>query len=169
ELEEAFPETASFLAFFLEGILAARTQAFEQLVVQGKEELAAAGVTLAGSAADELAIDPPRFVPFRAQNVQAAGLGDGAAFFLHGVLRFDVPDGAFPDIRGHIAAAGILALELDPGNWLGIAAQDDVGAAPGHVGGYGHRPAPAGLGHDFRFAPNILRFGIEDLVRDADG
>ena len=34
----------------------------------------------------------------------------------------------------------------------GIAAQQNIGSAAGHVGGDGHHPQPPGLGHNLRFA-----------------
>src|SRR5579884_2380579 len=45
-----------------------------------------------------------------------------------------------------------------------IAAQDDVHAPAGHVGGDGHRPRPAGLGDDLGLLLVVL--GVEDLVGD---
>ena len=57
------------------------------------------------------------------------------------------------------------ALRLEVGH-LGIqrATQHDVGAAPGHVGGDGHRARPAGLRHDVRLA--LVLLGVQHLMRD---
>ena len=48
---------------------------------------------------------------------------------------------------------------------LQVAAQHDVGAAAGHVGGNGNRADLAGPGDDLRFLLVVL--GVEHLVRDA--
>ena len=48
---------------------------------------------------------------------------------------------------------------------VGIASQQDVGAAPGHVGGDGHRARAPRLGHDLGFLVVVLR--VEDHVPDA--
>ena len=47
---------------------------------------------------------------------------------------------------------------------LRAAAQDDVGAAAGHVGGNGDRARPPGLRHDVRLA--LVLLGVQHLVRD---
>ena len=60
---------------------------------------------------------------------------------------------------------GVFFLELGPGHGLGIAAEDDVGAAAGHVRGDGHGAQPAGLGDDLGLALVVL--GVEDVVGDA--
>jgi hypothetical protein len=53
-----------------------------------------------------------------------------------------------------------------PGEEVRVAAEEDVGAATGHVGRDGHRAHPARLGHDLRFLLVVLR--VEHLVvRDA--
>ena len=54
-----------------------------------------------------------------------------------------------------------------PRHVLGVAAQQDVGAAPRHVGGDGHRAAAPALRHNLRLALHILRLRIQQLVRDA--
>ena len=60
--------------------------------------------------------------------------------------------GAFHSSVGHVEARGVLVLELGPGQRLGIAAEDDVGAAAGHVRGDGHGAFAAGLGDDLGLA-----------------
>ena len=60
-------------------------EAFEQLVLQRQEELAAARVALARGAADELAVDAGGLVAFGAEDVQAAGLRDRLAFLADAV------------------------------------------------------------------------------------
>ena len=46
-----------------------------------------------------------------------------------------------------------------------VAAQLDVGAAAGHVGGDGDRAQLTGLGHDLGLL--FVMLGVQDLVRDA--
>ena len=58
-----------------------------------------------------------------------------------------------------------LGRQLVLGQQLGVAAQDDVDASAGHVGGDGDAAAPAGLGHDLGL-PEVL-LGVQDVVRDA--
>src|ERR1035441_1390795 len=63
-------------------------------------------------------------------------------------------------------ALGDLFLEaLVLGHELGVAAEQDVGTAAGHVGGNGDGVLTAGLGDDAGFA--FVIFGVEDLVADA--
>src|SRR5690606_14025922 len=52
-----------------------------------------------------------------------------------------------------------------PGHEVGVAAQDDVGAAARHVGGDGHGPFAARLGYDFGFPVVVL--GVQHLVGNA--
>src|SRR5262249_40522442 len=68
------------------------------------------------------------------------------------LLGLDVLDGGLPLRLGHVQARGVLVLQLGPGHRLGVAAQDDVGAAAGHVGRDGHGPGPARLGDDLGLA-----------------
>ena len=53
-----------------------RFQTAKQLVLQREEELARAGISLPGRAADELAVDPRRAVHFGGDDVQAACSAD---------------------------------------------------------------------------------------------
>ena len=78
---------------------------------------------------------------------------------------FDFADQGVPFLLRHFQPGGIFLLELGPGHGLGIAAEDDVGAAAGHVRGDGHGAQPAGLGDDLGLALVVL--GVEDLVGDA--
>ena len=57
----------------------------------------------------------------------------------------------------------VAAAPADP--HVGVAAELDVGAAAGHVGGDGHRTDPAGLGDDVRLL--LVVAGVQHLVRDA--
>lgn len=54
-----------------------------------------------------------------------------------------------------------------PRHVLRVASQQDVGAAPRHVGGDGDGAAPPALRHDLRFALHVLRLGVQQLIGDA--
>ena len=56
----------------------------------------------------------------------------------------------------------LLGERLLPGHELGVAAEQNVGPSAGHVGGDGHRPLTAGLGHELGFLGVVLR--VEDHV-----
>ena len=51
------------------------------------------------------------------------------------------------------------------GNEVGVAAQQDVRATAGHVGGDGDGALAASLGHDLRLA--LVELGVEHVVLDA--
>ncbi|MCE2806030.1 MAG: hypothetical protein LW700_12590, partial [Gemmataceae bacterium] len=72
--------------------------AAHQVVIEGDEELAAAGIALAAGAASELVVDAAGIVALGADDVQAALLGHLAALLLHALLRLDLVDGALPDV-----------------------------------------------------------------------
>ena len=55
--------------------------------------------------------------------------------------------------------------EVLAGHELGVAAEQDVGTAAGHVGGDGDHAEAAGLGDDFGFL--LVELGVEDDVADA--
>ena len=59
----------------------------------------------------------------------------------------------------------LLANEVLAGHEVGVAAEEDVGAAACHVGGDGDHAETAGLGYDFGFL--LVEFGVEDDVTDA--
>src|SRR5437899_12666565 len=63
-------------ANLLELLLLGRSQPFQKLVLEREEELIAARVALAAAAANQLAINAASLVALRADDVQAAGLGD---------------------------------------------------------------------------------------------
>src|SRR5205814_1701939 len=107
-------------------------------------EPAGAGVPLPTGAATELVVDPAGLMALGADNVQPALGGHTAAFLRHLLLRFDLLDRALPLVRGNIQAGLVLVLQPGPGQRFRVAAEDDVGAATGHVGGDGHRSDPAG-------------------------
>src|SRR5262249_26363518 len=138
-----------------------------EVIFERQEEAARARVALAAGAAAELVVDAARFVPFGADDVQPAHLGDLAAFFLHLFLGLDLDDRLLPDVVGNVEPGGVAVLQAGPGERLGIAAQNNVGAAAGHVGGDGDAADAAGLGDDLGLAGGVFRLGVEQLVLDA--
>ena len=73
-----------------------------------------------------------------------------------GHLGLDIGDGGIA-----LGALGqILQLVLDAE--LDIAAQLNIGAAPGHIGGDGHRTKPTGLRHDMCL--HLVEAGIQHGV-----
>ncbi len=136
-----------------------------QVVFQRKVKAAAAGIALATAAAAKLQVDAAGLVPLGADDVQAAQRADLLPLELHLFALFDLLDQRRPFLLGHVEARGVLVLQQGPGHGLGIAAEDDVGAAAGHVRGDGHGLHAAGLGHDLGLALVVL--GVEHLVRHA--
>ena len=61
-----------------------------------------------------------------------------------------------------MARASLLLHQLLAGHELRIAAQQNIGAAAGHVGGDGHHPQPPGLGHNLRLA--LVELGVQHHV-----
>ena len=122
-----------------------------QAVLEREVEAARARVALAPGAPAELVVDAARLVALGADDVQAAELD-------HPVVA---PPPLLADARdlllGRVLQGGDLGVR--------IAAEDDVGAPAGHVGGDGHRPGASGLGDDLRLLLVVL--GVEHLVRDA--
>ena len=76
------------------------------------------------------------------------------------ILGFAIAGGLADDLLGE---AGLAQVGL--GQKLRVAAQHNVGAAAGHIGGDGDGAQLAGLGHDLRFLLVIL--GVEDGMGDA--
>ena len=112
-----------------------------------------AGIALAAGAAAQLIVDAPALVALGAEHEQAAG---GERLLLQ---ARDL--GADLGRRGAFARSPV----LDVGQFLadahvGIAAELDVGAAAGHVGGDGDRAGHAGLGDDVGFL--LVVAGVED-------
>ena len=70
----------------------------------------------------------------------------------------------FASLLGSFSASSF-AERLLPRHELGVAAEQDVGAAARHVGGDGHRALAAGLRDDLRFLRVVLR--VQHDVLDA--
>ena len=127
-----------------------------QVVLEREVELGAARVALAAGAAAQLVVDAARLVALGAEHVQPAR-GDHL-LLLGGHLLVDPGRARRP-----------LGLVLDLGQLLelahvGIAAELDVGAAPGHVGGDGDAAEAPGLGDDVRLL--LVIAGVQHVVRD---
>ena len=119
----------------------------QQLVVQAQVEAALARVALAARTAPELVVDAAALVALAAQHVEPAelahlvALGRGSAPRATAWRRFS---SACPSSLLEVDALG---RQLVLGQQLGVAAQDDVDASAGHVGGHGDpahadRPGP---------------------------
>ena len=157
-----------------------------QVVLQRQVEARRPGVSLPSGAPAELVVDASRLVPLGADDVQPARLDDGLVIGLG--LRHVPGLEAIPVRARHPMEAVVreidellvvdellLALRQPLGRLVGqrlparhvvgIAAEQDVGAASCHVGGDGHRARAARLGHDFGFLVVVLR--VEDHVLDA--
>ena len=136
-----------------------------QVVFEREIEAAAAGVALPAATAAKLQVDAAGLVPLGADDVQAAELLYFLPFGLHVLALFDFGDQVVPFFLGHVEPGGVFVLQQGPGHRLGIAAEDDVGAAAGHVRGDRHGGLAAGLGDDLGLALVVL--GVEHLVLDA--
>ena len=125
-----------------------------QVVFEREEELGVAGVALAAGAAAQLVVDAPDLVPLGAEHVKAAG---GERLLLEPRdLRADlVGDPRFLALGGSSMSGQLLA-----DAHVGVAAELDVGAAAGHVGGDGDGAGHAGLGDDVGFL--LVIAGVED-------
>ena len=121
-----------------------------QVVLERQVELGAARIALAAGAAAQLVVDAAGFVALGAEHVEAAG---GERLLLEGGDLVEdrlLPGGALLALE-----AGELALDAH----LGVAAELDVGAAAGHVGGDGDRARHAGLGDDEGFL--LVEAGVQ--------
>src|SRR5215207_8246096 len=143
----------------------AREQAHE-VVLRRQEEARLAGVALAAGAAAQLVVDPARLVALGADDEQAARLEDLLTALLD--ARLDAGQHVLEAlVVVRVARAEPELGELELGEVLGVAAELDVDAAPGHVGRDRDRAGTAGLRHDLALALGELRLGVEDDVRDA--
>ena len=139
-------------------------EALQEGVLQGEVEARRAGVALAAGAAAQLVVDAAGIVPFGADDVQAAG-GHDARVVLLALGARPSARASLVDLRLHLGRVEALLVELLRGQARGVAAQLDVRAAAGHVGGDGDGAAAAGLGHDGGFL--LVELGVEHLVPDA--
>ena len=130
-----------------------------QVVLEAEVEVGAPRVALAAGAAAELVVDAAAFVALGRQHVEPSrrqharlGVGD---------LGLDLA----ADRRGVDVLARLLGgLQGLDHPHLDVAAELDVGAPAGHVGGDGHRAGDAGLGDDSGLL--LVVAGVQHVVRD---
>ncbi len=121
----------------------------QQVVLARQEELRVAGVALTAGAAAQLVVDAAAFVALGAQHEQAAG-GQGLGLRLRRSRpRARPPGPARPRGSGSMPRPCCCSAPVGQPH-VDVAAQLDVGAAAGHVGGDGHRAGHAGVGDDAR-------------------
>src|SRR5208282_6598879 len=115
-------------------------------------ELRSTGVALAARASAQLVVDAPALVTLRADDIEPAG-----------VDRF-LPEGRDfrPDRRllGGALVSGSVRIDFLLHAHLDVAAELDVGASAGHVGGDGDRARNAGLGDNEGLL--LVESGVED-------
>ncbi len=124
----------------------------DQIVFQRQIETARTRIALAAGTATQLVVDAARFVPFGADDAQAAERDDLVVALL--------PLGAHAvalSWRGLFRQRLQLRVEA--------AAEHDIGAAAGHVGRDGDRLRTARLRDDVRFALVLLR--VQHFMRHA--
>ncbi len=127
-----------------------------QIVFERNKEFRGAGVALAAGAAAQLVVDAAALMPLAADHEQPAGLAhDVAGGFDLGADRggatlalFRVRDQREFGLQAHVE----------------IAAELDVGAAAGHVGGDRHRAGTARLRDDIRLL--LVIAGVQHIVLD---
>src|SRR5204862_5651441 len=128
----------------------------QQRILERQVETRAAGVALAPRAAAKLVVDPPRFVPLGADDVEATRLDHVVVANLpFGTKALDLAVSLGGQQR--FVLANLENLRLD------AAAQNDIGAAPRHVGRDRDHAGLAGLRNDLRFPRVLLR--VQDVVR----
>ena len=133
-----------------------RAEDAHQIIVEAEVETRQAGIALAARATAQLIIDAAALMALGAEHEQPASVEH--ALLLLGDLALDPLDRGSPlGARGHFLQL-IFDQEVD------VAAQLDVGAAPRHVGGDGHRAHAPGLRHDMRLA--LMEARVEHLVLD---
>jgi hypothetical protein len=137
-----------------------------QLVLQRQVEPRLTRVALAAGATAQLVVDAARLVPLGADDRQAAELGDlvvlGLDLLLEPLQRAR-PLGLV--LVGRLHRVEATAAQVLVGEELRRAAEHDVGAATGHVGGHGDRALVTGHRDDRRLT--LVLLGVQHLVRDA--
>ena len=129
----------------------------QQIVFEADVEFRLAGIALAAGAAPQLVVDAPAFVALGAQNVEPASVQGLALLLLH--------------IGANLAAQQrdllglFVTLEHRLQTHVEIAAELNIGAAAGHVGGDGHSAGHARLRHDLGFLLMVTR--VQHLVGNA--
>ena len=158
-----------------------------QVVFERQVEARGSRVSLPAGATAKLVVDAPRFVALGAEDVEAADVHDLLVLGIH--LALEMGGNAFPVGTGHaiervhveevdellvvdelLLALGqllgnFLGQALVPGRVLGVAAQQDVRAAAGHVRRDRHVVLVTGLRDDLGLLRVIL--GVQHDVPDA--
>ena len=137
-----------------------------ELVLHRQVESRLPRVALTAGSATKLVVDAPRLVTLRAHDVEPTQFGDllvlGLGLFL--VLR----QRALPRLLvGLLVLDGIQAplTQVQLGEELRVATEDDVGTTTGHVRRHGDRPESSSLGDDGSLG--LVMLGVEHLVRYA--
>ncbi len=131
-----------------------------EVVFERQVEAALARVALTAGATPELVVDAAALVALGAEHVQTAEVPDVRT--LGGALLLEPIDEGIE--AGRIGLGGEpLGQQLLLGEALGVAAEQDVDATSGHVGGDGDAVRTAGLRDDVRLALVLLR--VEHRVR----
>ena len=110
-----------------------------------------------------MVVDAACLVPLGTQDVQAACGDDLVAILVAAALRLFEGGPVFVGLR--VEDAGPLLVEDLGGHHLRVAAEQDVGASPGHVGGDGHGIGSTCLRNDLRLA--LMELGVQHVVLDA--
>src|SRR5439155_21926026 len=161
-----------------------------QVIFEQEIKTRSSGIALAAGASAQLVVNATGLVALGAENEQAARSGDFVVLrvslrsvagesFVPLIGRHDVftagvvPDGALRIVHGNLEFAlchakrlgNSLLYALLLGHELGIATEENVGAATRHVGGNRDHAFALGLGDDFGFL--LVIFGVENNVLDS--
>ena len=141
------------------GIHALGTENAHEVIFKGEIEPGPAGITLTAGTAAELIVDAAAFMALGADDEEAAG-GDDLL-----LVGFDFCGncGNAPGALGPFGNIGQIRGKAH----VEIAAELNVGAAAGHVGGNGHGACNARLGDDGCFL--FMVAGVQHIVRHAHG
>ena len=131
-----------------------RAEDAHQVVFERQEELRAPRIALTAGSSAQLVVDAPRLVPLGAEHEHAAG---GERLLLQaGDLLADHVRPRIAHPRLHIGDVGQFLADAH----VGVAAELNVGAAAGHVGGDSDRARHARLGDDVGLLLVVAR--VED-------
>jgi hypothetical protein len=108
----------------------------------------------------QLIVDASRLVTLRAEYVQAAAAHDILVLLLD--ERLDVGHRLFELLLRSLLGVDLLPLEMFAREEFGVAAEQDIGAASGHVGGDGYRALAARLRDNLGLALVVL--GVQDVM-----
>ena len=137
-------------------------EALHEVVIEREVEPRRARVALSAGAATQLVVDAPRVVALRADDVQPTDRHDVLVLGLG--LRPRLGERRVVDRLLHLGRVEALLVERLGRQAGRVAAELDVRAAAGHVGGDGHGTGASGLGHHAGF-PLVL-FRVQGLVLD---